>query len=210
MRLQKDLVLAVCLFDGLAGLLVRVGDGIDILSHSRQIRPQPYAAGLIHLTAIKVEESSQVTGVAHVHGIGDAVLAGPDGLVDACIHEAGELIVLIGRHHELLHGKAHLLGQKSAHEVSEVTAGHREDDLLALWGDARVSIEVIDGLGQQSADVDGIGRGEIKSRQIGIGKGLLDQSLAVIKLSIYGEREDIFAQGGHLAALPLCYLLLRE
>ena len=148
---------AVCLLDGLAGLFICDANGIKILF---AWPPGPAAclrAGLIHLTPVKAEEAGKVTGVADVHGIGDAVFAGPDWLVDASIHEAREFIVLIGRHHELLHGKAHLQGQKAAHEVSEVAAGHREDNLLALRCHARVGIEVIDCLGQQSADIDGIG-----------------------------------------------------
>jgi len=67
-------------------------------------------AGLIHLPSVEVEETGQITGMAHVHGIGDAVLAGANGLIDPGLHETGELNVLIGGHHEPFHSQAHVHG----------------------------------------------------------------------------------------------------
>ena len=70
--------------------------------------------------------------MADVHGIGDAVLAGPDRLVDAGLHKDWKFIILVGRHHKLVHGKAHIQGNQPSHEVAEVAAGHREDDLFSV------------------------------------------------------------------------------
>ena len=95
--------------------------------------------------------------MADVHGIGDAVPARPDWLIDAGLHEARKLVVLIGGRHELFHRKPHLQSDKTAHQVAEVSAGNREDHLLSSGCNPRMSIEVIDRLGQQPADIYGVG-----------------------------------------------------
>ena len=124
MGFQKDSILAISLFDGLPGDVVSDRDGIEVLMHSYKVRLLGNLSRLVHLTAVKAEEPCQVAGVADIHGIGYAVLAGPDGLVDARLHKTRKFIVLVRRHHKLMHGKAHLHGNKPSHEVAEVAAGH--------------------------------------------------------------------------------------
>ena len=95
--------------------------------------------------------------MADIHGIGDAVLARPDGLIDPRLHEAWELIVLIGGCHELFDWETHPQGNQPAHQVAEVAAGNGEDHLLPTGCNPGVSIEVIDRLGQQPTDIYGVG-----------------------------------------------------
>ncbi|VVB62996.1 Uncharacterised protein [uncultured archaeon] len=203
-------MLFIDLFDGAAGLIVRYADREEVLLHGLQIRLPAHPACLVHLPSIEAEEAGQIAGMADVHGIGDAVLARPDGLIDAGAHEARELVILVGRRHEPVHWKAHLESDEAAHEVAEVAAGHGEDRGLALGRCARVGEEVVDCLGQQPADVDGVGRGEAQARKVGIDKCLLYKGLAVVELASDGQRVNVVPQGGHLAALSWCDLLLRE
>ena len=116
-------------------------------------------AGLIHLAFVEIEYSGQIAGMADIHGIGDAVPAGLDGLIDSCSHEAGEFIILIGCSHESMHRKAHFKSNQATHKIPEVAAGNGKDRFSPSAATRGVGIEVVDGLGKQPSDVDRVSGG---------------------------------------------------
>jgi hypothetical protein len=70
-------------------------------------------------------------------------------------------------------------------------------------------VGVVDDLGQQPTDVDGVGRGESRFLgQLRLGEGLLGQTLAVVEGSPDGKGMYVTSESGELALLARAHLLM--
>lgn len=70
----------------------------------------------------------------------------------------GEDVVGVYCSNEAVNRKAHLHGEEPGGEVAEVAAGHRENKRAPVGRQAGGGVEVVEGLGQEAGDVDGVGR----------------------------------------------------
>ena len=82
------------------------------------------------------------------------------------------------------------LGQKTGGNVAEIPRRHREDHLgAAILRQLGIGLKVVADLGQQAADVDGVGGGKRHARPVGqmqaadLCERLLDTALAVVKIA---------------------------
>ncbi len=83
---------------------------------------------------------------------------------------------------------------------------HIVGDSLPICGPAGGGEHVIDALGKEPSDIDGVGRGEVELRpECPVLEGFLDQALAVIEASFYFQGVHVPAQGRQLLFLQLAY-----
>src|SRR5208283_5039615 len=140
-------------------------------------------ANVFDAIAAKVEKAREIVGIAHVHGVG---IGGDGGTRN-----------IVSRQKILRDADA--LGENAGGEIAEIAAGYGDnkwngsDRQLAVGGD------VIEHLREQTANVDGIRGGE-KGALIEwfVGKGLLDETLAIVKGAGDFNSGDVLAECGEL------------
>ena len=72
-------------------------------------------------------------------------------------------------------------------------------------------VQVVEGLGEEAADVDRVGGGERQAGvEVRVGEGLADESLAVVEAAANGDGGDVSAQGGELGLLAGAHLAERR
>ena len=102
-------------------------------------------------------------------------------------------VVGVGGGDKALHRQPQRLGDEPRGEVAKV-AGRHADDRLGPLGFRQLGhgFEVVADLGQQAADVDGVGGVEADGGlEPFIVEGILDQRLAGIEVTVDGEGADI-------------------
>mmetsp|Transcript_44661 Transcript_44661/g.136229 ORF Transcript_44661/g.136229 Transcript_44661/m.136229 type:complete len:640 (+) Transcript_44661:438-2357(+) len=115
-------------------------------------------------------------------------------------------VVFVGGDDELPHRQSHPLGVVSGEDVPEVARGDREVNLLRrgmLVGDPEVRPEVVGGLGEDAAPVDGIDGPELDLLAEGrIGERRLDDVLTVVERTLHGDAVNVgVGDGRHLTLL---------
>ena len=101
------------------------------------------------------------------------------------------------------------MSEKSCADVSKVARRytHHEVVCLAECFHARIRIKIVEGLGQETCHVDGIGRGELHvTVQFCIHESVLHQRLAVVEDAIHLDGGDVLPEGGELTLLNGAYL----
>ena len=92
-------------------LLVGVGGTADVLTDSRMT------------VIVECQHTGKVTGVAHIHRIGNGGNAGTRGVL-SCLQVVVENVVAVVGGNETTDGKAHALAEQTCGDVAEVAAGH--------------------------------------------------------------------------------------
>lgn len=101
-------------------------------------------------------------------------------LVLSGLPESVEDIVLVSRDNKLVNGEAHAGGKVTSEDIAKVSCGHDEADLVAnlevgvLSGEGKVGVEVVDDLGEDSGEVDGVDGAEL---EVLVGVGVTEESL---------------------------------
>ena len=158
----------------------------------------------------QVQQPLQVGGHQNVHagrgGLEELPLCG----VSTGGEEIGQHVVLVGCADQLAHGQTHLLGVVARQNVTEVAGGdgvvhHVAQPDAAGLHQIAVGAEVIDHLGGQTADIDGVGRGEHGAVEVLVlagGEDLLHAGLGVVEVAADGADADVGTLlGGHLGLL---------
>jgi hypothetical protein len=89
-------------------------------------------------------------------------------LVLSGLPESVEDIVLVSRDNKLVDGETHAGGKVSSEDVAKVSCGDDKADLVAdlevgvLSGEGEVGVEVVDDLGEDSGEVDGVDGAELE------------------------------------------------
>ena len=115
------------------------------------------ADGLVRVS-VEVKYAGKVARVAHIHGIGDSLHRGARTVL-ACLQVLVEDIVAVVGGNEALDGEPHTVGKESGTEVTEVAAGHTDDQPvgLALTLHLGIGIEVVERLREEAGHIDGVG-----------------------------------------------------
>ena len=101
-------------------------------------------------------------------------------LVLSSLPESVKDIVLVSRDNKLVDGKTHASGEVASEDVAKVSGGDDEADLVAdlegggLLGEGEVGVEVVDDLGEDAGEVDGVDGAELEG---GVGLGVAKQGL---------------------------------
>ena len=179
--------------EDVAGALVHLPDGRSDLV-IRVMASFHVVLSALEPALVQPNQALEIAGVADVHGVGDR----PDRR--ARLELAGRQIrrhhvVRIRGCHEPLDGRARALREQPGGEVPEIAAWRADDrrfgrpGLTAQLGD---SLEVIDHLRQQPADVDGVRRRQRDlAAQARVGERVLHQFLAVVEAAGHGVRADV-------------------
>ena len=166
-----------------------------------------------HIAVVPGEEAQkalQVAGDQNVHGGGGGLIEGAALIIDAGGEEVGKDIVAIGGADQAAYGQAHALGKIPGQDVAEVAGGDTEMDRLAYPDAATadqvgVGLEIVDDLGGQAADIDGVGRGETQTGEILLvagGEDLLYAGLGIVEIA--PDSADLYIGtllGDHLSLL---------
>ena len=114
-------------------------------------------------------------------------------------------VVLVGRGDEASEGHSERATRDQAgREVAEVSRRDRKDQLGVRSRRRQLGpcVQVIEGLGEEAADVDGVGGSERQSGvEVRVGEGSADESLAVVEGAADGHGGDVAAQGRELGFL---------
>jgi len=207
--LQQDAVGLVNPFDGPFGFLVADAHRMDMAAHRLPVGIAVDHAVPVHRPAIEVEETGQVAGVTHIHGVGKAGPGRRDLGVAPRGEKPGKLVVFVGGHNQHPDRQAHATGVFAPQGVAEISRGNGKDDLLSRRRQLGIGIDIIDRLREDSPEIDGIGRGKIQIRQGGIGKGLLHHVLAIVEFPRHGHRLDVLPDGVQLLFLAPADLVPR-
>ena len=70
-----------------------------------------------------------------------------------------------------------------------------------FFGELGVSVDVVDALRHDPAEVDGVGRGQVEMRKPRVGEGLFHKVLAVVELAVHGQGQDVVADRVELLLL---------
>ena len=148
------------------------------------------------------DEPLQVGGHENIHRRRHRLVERTLDVIRSLVPEIGENVVLVGRAYERPDGKPHLLGIIACKNVPEIARGNGEVDLVAhfdLIGRHKIAIrrEIIADLRRETAEVDGVRRGE----QIPLfgefflalrrAEDLLDARLTVVEIALDGNHVDV-------------------
>ena len=159
------------------------------------------------------QQPLQIAGHQDVHGRRDRLKKGSISIIDAGGKEVGQDVVGVGSAHQLAYGKTQALGKVPGQDVPKVARGNHEIHGIAQSDPAfpdqvPIGPEVIDHLGCQPADVDGVGGGEAHALSLKQplllhrGKDALDAGLSVVEVSPHRADADVVpVLGGHLGLL---------
>ncbi len=94
--------------------------------------------------------------------------------------------------------QAELHGEQAGGEVSEISGGNDESGKRA-FGELSGTMDVVERLGYEAGEVDGVCRGEVHAlREITVKEGLFDERLAIVERAIDFEGGDVSAESGEL------------
>ena len=232
MRIDHVIVSAPAALDGGANLvLAGPAAAKHALNLGQQLGGHLVATGLgelLHKAGYKftvaigqeVQHALQVGANKDVHRRRDGREERTVAVVDAGGQEVGEHVVLVARHDELGDGKAHALGVVAGQDIAKVAG--RDAELHGVAGldgagaqQLRIGGKVVNDLGHQTADVDGVGTrkhgaGGLKALgKLLIGKDALDGALSVIEVAADAADGDVVTLlRGHLQVLNAADLAL--
>jgi hypothetical protein len=113
-------------------------------------------------------------------------------LVLSSLPESIKDIVLVSCDNKLVDGKTHASGKVSGEDVAKVSGGDDEADFVAdlegggLLGEGEVGVEVVDDLGEDSGEVDGVDGAELEG---GVGLGVAKEGLNDVLTNLLAPRE---------------------
>ena len=173
-------------------------------------------------TGEMVEQPLQIAGDENIHGRGTGYIKFPIAVVDSCSDEISQNLVFIGSANEFLHGDAHLRRIICRQYISEIPRRNNDIDLFtafdcALFDQFHICPHVISHLGNQSADVYGIGRRELVAFclqlfcQLSVVEDIFNCGLGVVKVAFDGKDMCVGSLlGDHLPCLHLADAVFRE
>ena len=159
------------------------------------------------------EKPFEIGGDENVHGGGHRAVEVAVGVVRPRFEELGEHFVAVGGAEQLPHGQPHLLGVPARENVPEIAGGDGEIDGRARFDLRRgheigVGGKIIDDLGHQPPEIDGIGArkphpplSEFGVEGLGKEEGF-DGALAVVEIPLHARGIDVVSVlRAHLQAL---------
>ena len=159
------------------------------------------------------QQPFQIAGDQNVHRRTDGGVEGPVPVIDAGAEEVRQHVIAVGGTDQLVYRQAHALCVVRCQNVAKVAGGDAEVHLVphgesAVPHQIAVGGDVVDHLGQDTAPVDGVGRGQeitplVQLRPDSfIGEDTLNAGLSIIKVA--DDRPDVHVLpllGHHLPLL---------
>ena len=149
-----------------------------------------------------VHQALQVAGHQNIHGRGGSQHKFSPSVIGARAQKIIEHSVLIGSTDQLPYGQPHLFGVVSRQNVPEISRGHHHIYGLSLCDPALpeqlpIGMDIVDNLGHQPADIDGVCRRETQTcrlhlpAQLPVRKYLLHPCLSIVKISVNAHHQGI-------------------
>ena len=167
-----------------------------------------------------IDQPLQIAGDQNIHGRRRSENKVTILIIAACPEEIIENLVLIGGTDQPGDGYSHLPGIVGGQDISEIAGGNHHIDLLSFLNllsgqEGHVAVYIVDDLGNQASDIDGIGTGELIAGLIHfpgkgrIGEHTLYSVLGIIKIPLNTDYTGIVPSlGNHLLFLDGAYPVL--
>ena len=147
------------------------------------------------LASHQIYQSLQITGDQDVHGWRCGQHEFPILIIGSRLKEIKEHLIFIGGTDQLVYRNPHILCIICCQNISKITGRHYHIDLFAVLylfvgKKLGIGIDIIDDLGNQPSDIDGISGGELISLasqflcQLHVFKHGLDAALRIVKITV--------------------------
>ena len=146
------------------------------------------------LSGKTVDQTFQVTGDQNIHGRGSGQYKLTFSVIGSCPEEIIENLVFIGSTDQFMNRQPHLLCIISSKDISKVSGRNCNIDFftgidLSCFYQFCIRINIVYDLRHKTADINGIGRGKLKTVsvklccQLLIIKHPLNRALSIVKIS---------------------------
>ena len=175
------------------------------------VDPLAYLLMFITVAVEQIHDTGKVAWIAYIHCVGDGG-NGRTRRINTRIQIFQEYVVAIIGCDEVLDRQSHPTGEKAGGDISEVTAGDGDHQVVGLTYLVQlgIRIEVIERLRKETGYVDGVGRGQFHvTVQFFVHESRFNQRLAIIEGAVYFQSGNVLSQCRELAFLDRAYFSFR-